>query len=150
MDIIIDYNEAAGFLKNPHSLEPCPNFTNICTLHKHVIKALFQLFCPQSTIHGWSGLVMDPTTHLLLEGTLFVVPNDPRATAIYPQCPPPHYHQDDQRDVSPQQELLFVLVQEHHMGMLLHVRRKHCCPIQSVKHPISDGVEFNDGHHQDP
>jgi hypothetical protein len=26
MDAIINYNEAAGFLKNPPLLEPCPDF----------------------------------------------------------------------------------------------------------------------------
>ncbi len=40
-------------------MEPHPNFTNIRALHKHVIKALSQLFCPQSVIHGWLGLAMD-------------------------------------------------------------------------------------------
>jgi hypothetical protein len=29
MDAVNDYDEAAGFLKNPPSLEHCPNFTNI-------------------------------------------------------------------------------------------------------------------------
>jgi hypothetical protein len=59
MGTIIDYNEAAGFLKNPFLLEPHPDFATICALQKHVIKALFQLFCPQSTIHGWSGLAIN-------------------------------------------------------------------------------------------
>jgi hypothetical protein len=79
------YDVVAGFLKNPPSLEPHPNFTNIQALHKHVIKALSQLFCPQSAIHRWSGLTMDPVKYLLLEGTPFVVPVDPGAVAIYPQ-----------------------------------------------------------------
>jgi hypothetical protein len=47
MDAIIDYDKAAGFLKNPPSLEPCPNFTNISTLRKHIIKALSQVSCGQ-------------------------------------------------------------------------------------------------------
>jgi hypothetical protein len=56
---------------------------------KHIIKALSQLFCPQSAIHGWSGLAIDPTTYLLLEGTMFVIPMDPGATAVYPQWAAP-------------------------------------------------------------
>jgi hypothetical protein len=52
IDTVIDYDKAAGFLKNPPSLELRPEFTNICALKTHIIKALSQLFCPQSAIHG--------------------------------------------------------------------------------------------------
>ncbi len=52
MDAVIDYDEAAGFLKNPPWLEPCPNFTNICALQKHIVQALTQLSCPQSATGG--------------------------------------------------------------------------------------------------
>jgi hypothetical protein len=52
MGAVIDYDEAAGFLKNPPSLELRPNFTNICALQKHIMQALAQLSCPQSNIHG--------------------------------------------------------------------------------------------------
>jgi hypothetical protein len=52
MDAVIDYDKAAGFLKNPPSLEPCPNFTNICALQKHIVQALVHLSCPQSTTGG--------------------------------------------------------------------------------------------------
>ena len=62
MDAAIDYDEAAGFLKNPPSLEPRPKFTNICALQKHIVQALAQLSCPQSAIHGWSGLAMHPAS----------------------------------------------------------------------------------------
>jgi hypothetical protein len=84
MDAVIDYDKAADFLKNPPSLEPRPNFTNIRALQKHIVQALVQLSCPQSDIHGWSGLTMDPTTYLLLEGTAFTVPPDPSPAAIFP------------------------------------------------------------------
>jgi hypothetical protein len=84
MDAVIDYEEAAGFLKNPPSLEPCPNFTNIHALQKHIMQALVQLSCPQSNIHGWSGLAMDPATYLLLEGVAFTIPPDPSPTEIFP------------------------------------------------------------------
>jgi hypothetical protein len=85
MDAIIDCNEAASFLKSLPSLEPHPDFASIHALQKHVIKALSQLFCPQSNIHGWSGLAINPPTYLLLEGTAFVIPMDPGAKAVYPQ-----------------------------------------------------------------
>jgi hypothetical protein len=87
MDAIIEYNEAAGFLKNPPSLEP--NFANICALQNHDVKALSQLFCPQSAVHGWLGLTMDPATYNLLEGVAFAIPNDPRPTPVYPQWAAP-------------------------------------------------------------
>ena len=54
-----------------------------------MIKVLSQLFCPQSAIHGWSGLTIDPAIYLLLEGTTFVIPMDPGATAVYPQWAAP-------------------------------------------------------------
>jgi hypothetical protein len=83
MDAVIDYDEAAGFLKNPPSLEPRPNFTNIRALQKHIVQALTQLLCPQSAIHGWSGLAMDPATYLLLEGAAFTIPLNLGPTAIF-------------------------------------------------------------------
>ena len=67
MDAVIDYDEAAGFLKNLPSLEPRPNFTNIRALQKHIVQALAQLLGPQSAIHRWSGLAMDPASYLLFE-----------------------------------------------------------------------------------
>jgi hypothetical protein len=85
MDTVIDYDEVAGFFKNPPSLEPCPNFDNICALQKHMVKALLQLSCPQSAIHGWSGLAMDPAIYFLLEGVAFTIPADPGPTANFPK-----------------------------------------------------------------
>jgi hypothetical protein len=84
MDAVINYDEAAGFLKNHPLLEPRPNFTNICALQKHIVQVLAQLSCPQSAIHGWSGLAMDPATYLLLEGAAFTIPPNPGPTAIFP------------------------------------------------------------------
>ncbi len=89
MDTVIDYDKAVGFLKPPPSLKPRSKFTNIHALKKHVIKALSQLYCPQSAIHGWAGLAMDPATYQLLKGTAFVVPINPGPTAVYPQWAAP-------------------------------------------------------------
>jgi hypothetical protein len=52
MDAVINYDKAAGSLKNPPWLEPRPNFTNICTLQKHIVQVLAQLSCPQSATGG--------------------------------------------------------------------------------------------------
>jgi hypothetical protein len=84
MDAVINYDKAAGFLKNPPSLEPHPNFTNICALQKHIVQALAPFSCPQSNIHGWLGLAMDPATNLLLEGMAFTIPPNPGPMAIFP------------------------------------------------------------------
>jgi hypothetical protein len=84
MDTIIEYDKAAGFLKNSPSLEPRPNFTNIRALLKHIVQGLAQLSCPQSAIHGWSGLAMDPAAYSLLEGTAFVIPPNPGPTPVFP------------------------------------------------------------------
>jgi hypothetical protein len=84
MDAVIDYDKVAGFLKKTPSLEPRPNFTNICALQKHIVQALAQLLCPQKAIHWWSVLAMDPTTFLLLEGAAFTIPLDPGPTKIFP------------------------------------------------------------------
>ena len=44
---------------------PRSDFTMIRAIRTHITKALKQLDCPQSLIHGWSGLAMDPTTDVL-------------------------------------------------------------------------------------
>jgi hypothetical protein len=75
MDVVIEYDKAAGYLKHPPSLEPRPDFNNIRALKKHVTNALSQMFCPQS----------DPATYILLGGIAFAAINDPGPTAIYPQ-----------------------------------------------------------------
>jgi hypothetical protein len=59
MDQLITIKEVTKILKNAPSLSPRPDFTKVCALQKHIIKALKQLKCPQSQIHRWSGLVMD-------------------------------------------------------------------------------------------
>ncbi len=78
MDHLITYEEAAGFLKYALTLVPPPDFAKICTLRKHFIMALKQLVCPQSAIHGWSGLVMDLVMYVLIEPTTpFILVTNP-------------------------------------------------------------------------
>lgn len=43
MDSVITFDEAVGFLKNPPSLSPRPDFSKFCALRKHMVKALKQL-----------------------------------------------------------------------------------------------------------
>ena len=90
MDTIINYDKITDFLKNPPSLEPRPDFTKICALHKHAFTALAQIQCPQNAIHGWSGLAVDPTAYQHLTGQVFIIPPDPGPTAVYPAWAAPN------------------------------------------------------------
>jgi hypothetical protein len=85
MDQLITIKEVAEFLKNPPSVSPWPDFAKVFALWKHIIKALKQLECPQSQVHGWSGLILDPALYILLEANAFVIPVSLGPTAIYPQ-----------------------------------------------------------------
>jgi hypothetical protein len=77
MDTLITYDEVMGFLKHPPTLAPRPDFTRLHALCTHMNNALKQLGCPQSAIHGWMGLVMDPTMYALLEPIPFAIPVNP-------------------------------------------------------------------------
>ncbi len=52
MDTLIKFVEVEGFLKNPPSIAPRPDFTRLRTLRCHMIEVLKQISCPQSAIHG--------------------------------------------------------------------------------------------------
>jgi hypothetical protein len=47
------------------------------------VKALSQLECPQSFIHGWAGLALAPHVYALFEVTPFAVPPNPGPTVVY-------------------------------------------------------------------
>ncbi len=84
MDHLITYKEAVVFLKNPPSLVPHPDFARIRALHKHIVTALKLLVCPQSAIHRWAGLVIDPVMYVLLEPTVpFAGINNPGDFLVY-------------------------------------------------------------------
>jgi hypothetical protein len=68
---------------------PPPDFTKIRAIQTHIIKALKQLDCPQSLIHGWSGLTMDLTMCALIELSPFVTPPDPGNVPVYPNFAAP-------------------------------------------------------------
>ena len=89
MDSLITFNEAAELLKNPPSLSPRPDFSKLCELRKHMVKAVKQLVCPQSPVHGWSGMVLSPMVYALLEPSPFAVPGNPGPVAAYNQFATP-------------------------------------------------------------
>jgi hypothetical protein len=68
---------------------PWPDFAKLQALRKHMTQALKQLVCPQSQIHGWTGLVMDPGIYPLIEPVAFTVPVNPGATPVYQPFAPP-------------------------------------------------------------
>ena len=84
MDQLITIDEVAEFLKKilcfpTAGLCKSPGPTQI------YLKALKPIECPQSLVHGWSGLIMDPALYILPEPKVFVIPISPGATAIYPK-----------------------------------------------------------------
>jgi hypothetical protein len=90
MDNIVSFNKVAGFLCNHSTLAPRPDFSKLRALCQHIVKALKQIECPQSFIHGWSGLTMDPVVYALLEPQAFVVPADPGPGPVYALFAPPN------------------------------------------------------------
>jgi hypothetical protein len=89
MDSLITYEEAAEFLKNPPTMLLRPDFAKLRALRKHMTQALKQLVCPQSQIHGWTGLVMDPGLCALIEPIAFMVPLNPGTSPMYQNFAPP-------------------------------------------------------------
>ncbi len=90
MDNNVSFDKVAGFLRNPPTVAPRPDFSKLCALHQHIVKALEQIECPQSFIQGWSGLTMAPTVYTLLEPQAFVVPADPGQGLVYAPFAPPN------------------------------------------------------------
>jgi hypothetical protein len=68
---------------------PRPDFAKLRALRKHITQALKQLVCPQSQIHRWTGLVMDPGLYALIKPGAFTVPVNPGATPVYQPFAPP-------------------------------------------------------------
>ena len=77
MNRIISFEEIHGALKNPPSLNPRPDFLKIRALREFIYNVLKHVSCPQSLIHGWAGLAMDPQMCALIETNAFVMPPDP-------------------------------------------------------------------------
>ena len=84
MDATITYDEVAALVGvNIPTLEPRPNFERICTLRRHLERALQRLPCPQSVQHGWKGIVMARELYSLLTNVPFRLPTNPGAAAVY-------------------------------------------------------------------
>jgi hypothetical protein len=82
MDHLIKYKEVTESLKNPPTFSPHPDFAKLRAMQKHMGKALKQLVCLQSAIHGWLGLVLSQMVYTLLKPNTFVAPVDPGAVAV--------------------------------------------------------------------
>jgi hypothetical protein len=89
MDTLIMCVDVEGFLKNSPYLAPRPDFTRLRMLCRHMIKALKQLSCPQSAIHGWAGLVMHPIMNPLIKMVPFQIPNNPHDVPMLPSFAAP-------------------------------------------------------------
>ncbi len=82
MDYLIPYDEAVALDANPPTLAPCPNFTNLRALRRHLQRALQRLVNPQSNVLGWSGLVMSRPMYQMLSTSPFRLPTDPGPQAV--------------------------------------------------------------------
>ena len=71
MDTIIEYDKVIALLANPPSLDPRPNFFNLCKLRTHFAQGLKKLPCPQLAVNGWSVAEMSPPMYVLINGTPF-------------------------------------------------------------------------------
>ncbi len=84
MDTIISIDEVTILLASLPSLANVPpDFKNIWVLLWHFEQALECLPCPQSTLHGWKGMVMAQELYAFITPNLFRLPNDPRSNAVY-------------------------------------------------------------------
>jgi hypothetical protein len=88
MDSIISFDKVAGFLCSPPTVAPRPNFSKLHALCQHIVKMLKQLECPQSFIHGWSGLTMALNMYALLKPVPFTMPIDSGPAPVYTQFTP--------------------------------------------------------------
>jgi hypothetical protein len=84
MDAPITCNEVAALVGiNILTLNPRPNFERIWILRRHFEHALQCLPCPQTTLHGWKGMVMAQELYTLLTPMPFCLLNDPGDAAVY-------------------------------------------------------------------
>jgi hypothetical protein len=81
MDTIVPFDDVVDCLRNPPSVHPRPE--KLHALRLHLTKALKFFKCPQSALHGWSGLAMAPAVYALLKPMPFFVPTDLGAAPVY-------------------------------------------------------------------
>jgi hypothetical protein len=83
MDNIVSFNKVVGFLCDPPTVVPRPDFSKLRALRQHIVKALKQIECPQSFIHRWLGLTMAPGMYALPKPQPFIVPADSGLGPVY-------------------------------------------------------------------
>jgi hypothetical protein len=133
------YNEAAKFIKNPPSLSPRLGFANMRALRKHMVKALKQLVCPQSEVHGWTGMVLSPMVYALLEPTAFAIPENRGPVAVYAQFATPSMIKTaDNLFKRSKMNTSCMRTSGAHASACLH---KHCRPIQGLQRPNPHWME---------
>ncbi len=92
MNAIISYNTIVGLLVNPPSIDPCPNFFNLCASRNHFARALKKVPCLQPGVNGWAGAVLVPTMHALINNAAF---HWNISTTPVPEFPPRYVVNDD-------------------------------------------------------
>ncbi len=84
MDATITYDEVTTLVGvNIPLLNPRTNFEQIQVLRCHFERALQHLPCPQSTLHGWKGMVMARELNALITPNAICLPNNPGNAAVY-------------------------------------------------------------------
>jgi hypothetical protein len=83
MDSTITHNEVTMLVgTNLLALDLCPNFEriHICCHFERVLQCLP---CPQTSLHGWKGMVIALELYALLTLNAFHLPNNPGKTTVY-------------------------------------------------------------------
>jgi hypothetical protein len=84
MGATITYDEVTNLVGvNIPSQNPCLDSDSTRLLRHPFERALQCLPCPQSTLHGWKGMVMNIALYALLTPIPFCTPNDPGPIAVY-------------------------------------------------------------------
>jgi hypothetical protein len=86
MDLVITYDTVKTMVANPPSLGDRPNFFNLWALWTEFAHALRQIPCPQSTINGWSSVVLTPNMYALICSKPFK--NEMELKMLVPDFPP--------------------------------------------------------------
>ena len=89
MNATISYDTVVSLLANPPSLDPHPNFFNLCALRTHFARALKKVPCPQLAAKGWAGAVLTPAMYALIDTNPFNWRINPRMVVPdFPACFP--------------------------------------------------------------
>jgi hypothetical protein len=83
MDTAIIYDEVTALIGiNIPTLDPRPNFEQIRIIRRHFEPALQCLSCPQTTLHGWKGMMMAQELYTLLTPMPFRLPSHQGDAAV--------------------------------------------------------------------